>query len=126
MATNKHFFQDRTMLLFVSFETFIVLLSSALILLRLNAARDKVIFVSQFRSLPNAPDFAAGGLGVNGSVWDIISFVVAAIGIYAFGMILAFRVYRLRSELALTVLVLTLVLLLFLLAVSNILLVIRS
>jgi len=126
MATNKHFFQDRTMLLFVSFETFIVLLSSALILLRLNAARDKVIFVSQFRSLPNAPDFAAGGLGVNGSVWDIISFVVAAIGIYAFGMILAFRVYRLRRELALTVLVLTLVLLLFLLAVSNILLVIRS
>jgi len=126
MATNKHFFQDRTMLLFVSFETFIVLLSSALILLRLNAARDKVIFVSQFRSLPNAPDFAAGGLGVNGSVWDIVSFVVAAVGIYTFGMILAFRVYRLRRELALTVLVLTLVLLLFLLAVSNILLVIRS
>jgi len=103
-----------------------MLLSSALILLRLNAARDKAIFVSQFRSLPNAPDFAAGGLGVNGTAWDIISFVVAAVGIYAIGMLLAYRVYRLRRELALTVLVLTLVLLLFLLAVSNILLVIRS
>lgn len=126
MATNKHFLQDRTMLLFVSVETFLMLLTSVLILLRLNATRDKVIFVSQFRSLPNAPDFAAGGFGVNGTVWDIVSFVVAAVGMYALGMVLAYRVYRIRRELSLVVLVLTLVLLAFLLAVSNILLVIRS
>lgn len=126
MATNKHFLQDRTMLLFVSVETFLMLFSSAVILLRLNASRDKAIFVSQFRSLPNAPDFAAGGIGVNGTVWDIISFVVAAFVLYVIGMVLAYRVYRIRRELALVVLVLTLVLLAFLIAVSNILLVIRS
>lgn len=114
------------MLLFVSVETFVLLLASVLIFLRLNAARDKAIFVSQFRSLPNAPDFAAGGFGVNGTVWDIISFVVAAVGIYVIGMLLSYRAYNLRRELALIVLVLTLVLLMFLLAVSNILLVIRS
>lgn len=126
MATNKHFLQDRTMLLFVSGETFLMLFSSTVILLRLNASRDKAIFVSQFRSLPNAPDFAAGGIGVNGTVWDIISFVVAAFVLYVIGMVLAYRVYRIRRELALVVLVLTLVLLAFLIAVSNILLVIRS
>lgn len=103
-----------------------MLFSSAVILLRLNASRDKAIFVSQFRSLPNAPDFAAGGIGVNGTVWDIISFVVAAFVLYVIGMVLAYRVYRIRRELALVVLVLTLVLLAFLIAVSNILLVIRS
>lgn len=114
------------MLLFVSVETFLMLLSSAIILLRLNAYRDKTTFVSQFRSLPNAPDFAGGGFGINGTAWDIVSFIVAAVGMYTIGMLLAYRVYRLRRELSLTVLVLTFVLLLFLLAVSNILLVIRS
>ncbi len=114
------------MLLFASVETFLMLFSSIVILLRLNASRDKATFVSQFRSLPNAPDFAAGGFGVNGTVWDIVSFVVASVLIYSIGMILAYRVYRIRRELSLVVLVLTLVLLAFLIAVSNILLVIRS
>ncbi len=103
-----------------------MLLSGVVILLRLNAARDKVIFVSQFRSLPNAPDFAAGGFSVPGTAWDILGFVVAAVGMYTLGMVLAYRVYRIRRELSLVVLTLTLVLLAFLLAVSNILLVIRS
>ncbi len=126
MATNKHFLQDRTMLLFVSAETFLTLLTTVLILLRLNAMRDKVTYMAQFRSLPNAPDFITGGVGVNGTVWDIVAFIVAACTVYGIGMVLAFRAYKLRRELSLTVLVLTFVLLMFLLAVSNILLVIRS
>lgn len=114
------------MLLFVSLETFLMLLSSIIVLLRLNASRDKLIFVSQFRSLPNAPDFITGGVGINGTATDIASFVVAAVGFYIIGLILAYRVYRIRRELALVVLTLNLILLLFLIAVSNILLVIRS
>lgn len=125
MASHKHFFQDRTVLLLISIETFLTLLVTALILLQLNAASGTVTFMSQFRSQPNVGDFVSGGIGINGTVWDIVSFIVAGFLVYTIGMTLSYRVYKLRRELALVVLALTFVLLMFILAVSNILLVIR-
>lgn len=125
MAVNKHFLQDRMVLLFLSIETFLALLTNVMILLRLNAVGAKDTYLVQFRSQPNAIDFATGGVGVYGTVWDIVSFIVAAVLFYVIGLMIAYRVYKLRRELALVVLAITGILLLFLLAVSNILLIIR-
>ena len=125
MATQKHFLQDRTILLFVSIESFIVLLSVVLITLRLSTSQGKATFVTQFRSQPNAVDFVTGGVGVNGTTWDIVSFVIAALLMYGFGIVLVYRTYAISRQLAIVTLVLTLVLLMFMLVVSNILLGLR-
>ena len=125
MAINKHFLQDRTILLLLSFQTFLAMLSSILIMLRLNALGAKETYLVQFRSQPNAIDFATGGIGFYGTVWDIVSFIAAAGLFYVIGLVLAYRVYKVRRELSIVVLVVTIILLMFLFAVSNILLIIR-
>ncbi len=125
MSSNKHFLQDRTVLLLVSIESFLTLLATTLILLKLSTVRGKVSFVTQFRSQPNALDFVTGGVGVNGTVWDIVGFIAAAVLFFGIGTALAYRVYKINRSLSVVVLTLTLILLLFLIAVSNILLILR-
>lgn len=125
MTDKKHFLQDRTILLYVSIESFMTLLSIVLILLKLSTAQGKITFVTQFRSQPNATDFVSGGLAINGTIWDVLSFIVAAVLFYGVGMALAYRTHKLNRNLSLVILVLTLILLIFLIAVSNILLILR-
>lgn len=125
MANPKQFFQDRTMLLIGSVETFVMLFTAVVILLRLDAIGEKTTFVTQFRSEPNAVDFVSGGMGINGSISEVISFIVATILFYVVGVVLAYHAYKLRRELALVVLALTFILQLFVLAVANILLALR-
>lgn len=125
MASNKHFLHDRTVLLLVSIQSFMTLLAATLILLKLSTVRGKVSFVTQFRSQPNALDFVTGGVGVNGTVWDIVGFIVAAVLFFGVGTVLAYRVYKIDRSLSIVILTLTLILLLFLIAVSNILLTLR-
>ena len=125
MASNKHFLHDRTVLLLVSIQSFMTLLAATLILLKLSTVRGKVSFVTQFRSQPNALDFVTGGVGINGTVWDIVGFIVAAVLFFGVGTVLAYRVYKIDRSLSIVILVLTLILLLFLTAVSNILLTLR-
>ncbi len=58
-----------------------------------------------------------------GTVKDILSFIVAAVLIFAVSLVLAYRSYPVKRELSLVVLALTVPLLLFLIVVSNALLV---
>ena len=102
-----------------------MLLTVMLTLLKMTGANDKSTYVTQFRSQPNAVDFVTGGVGVNGTIWDIASFVIAAIGVYAVAIILSYRLHTVSRQLSVVVLGLTMVLLFFLLAVSNILLGLR-
>lgn len=125
MANSKHFFQDQKALLLVSVASFLTLLSVVLVTLKLIASQGKTTFVTQFRSQPNAIDFVTGGIGFNGTSLDMTSFIVAAFGFMAIGVLLAYRVHPLNRHLSLVTLTLTLVLLLFLIAVSNILLGLR-
>jgi hypothetical protein len=125
MANTKHFLQDQPVLLLVSVNAFMTLLSVTLIILKLIASQGKTTFVTQFRSQPNAVDFVTGGVGFNGTAWDMVSFIVAALGFMAIGALLAYRVHSLNRQLAIVTLSLTAVLLLFLIAVSNILLGLR-
>jgi len=125
MANTKHFLQDQRVLLLVSINAFMALLSVALVVLKLISSQGKTTFVTQFRSQPNAVDFVTGGVGFNGTALDMVSFVVATLGFTLIGILLAYRVHALNRQLAVVTLVLTSVLLLFLIAVSNILLGLR-
>lgn len=125
MANTKHFLQDQRVLLLVSVNAFMALLSIALIILKMIASQGKTTFVTQFRSQPNAVDFVTGGVGFNGTSLDMASFIVAALGFLVLGILLAYRAHPLSRQLAVVILLLTSVLLLFLIAVSNILLGLR-
>lgn len=125
MANTKHFLQDQRVLLLVSINAFMALLSITLVVLKLVASQGKTTFVTQFRSQPNAADFVTGGVGFNGTALDMMSFIVAAVGFVILGVLLAYRAHSLNRQLAVVVLVLTAILSLFLIAVSNILLGLR-
>lgn len=118
MATQKHFLQDRTALLLVSGAAFLTLAAIILILLKIGGGQSTNYIVSYRASL---------GIDryTTGTVRDIISFVVAAVLIFGLSVTLSYRSYKVRRELALVVLVLTFPLLLFLIVVSNALLVLR-
>jgi hypothetical protein len=97
---------------------FLTLAAVVLVLLQLVSRQSSSYIVS------NRPS-----LGIDhyttGTVMDILAFVVAAILIFAVGAVLGYRTYPVRRELSLVILVLTIPLLVFLIVVSNALLVLR-
>lgn len=119
MATKQHFLQDRTALLLVSGLAFLTVLTVILILLKLGGGQGTSDYIVSYRT----------SLGINryttGTVRDILSLIVAAVLIFGTSLTIAYRSYRIRRELSLTVLVLTVPLLVFLIVVSNALLVLR-
>lgn len=119
MATSKHFFQDRTALLLVSVNSFLALLSTVLILLKINATRGTVNYIVSYRQIPSIDRYTVG------TIWDVLSFIAAAALLYTLAMVLAYRTYKVRRELSLLVLGVSVPLLCFLLMVSNALLVLR-
>lgn len=119
MAIQKHFLQDRTALLLVSGEAFLTLAAVVLILLKLGSGQGTGNYIISYRASVGIDRYTTG------TVMDIISFVVAALLIFVVGTTLGYRTYPIRRELSLTILALTLPLLLFLIVVSNALLVLR-
>jgi hypothetical protein len=119
MASTKHFSQDRTALLLISGNSFLLLLAVIPVLLKLNAMRGTVNYIVSYRAVSSIDPYATG------TIWDVISFIVAAVVFYAIGMVLGYKVHAVKRELALLVLTLTLPLLGFLIVVSNALLVLR-
>jgi hypothetical protein len=118
MATQKHFLQDRTALLLVSGMAFLTLAAIILILLKIGGGQSGDYIVSYRASL-----------GIDrygtGTFTDILGFMVAAVLIFGFSLALAYKSYPVRRELSLSILALTFPLLLFLIVVSNALLVLR-
>jgi len=119
MATNKHFLQDRTTLLMVSVMSFLALGAVVLILLRLGSVPGGGNYIVSYRASLGIDRYTTGTIG------DVLSFVVAALLIFGTSLVLAYRSYRVRRELSMAILALTIVLLLFLIFVSNSLLVLR-
>ena len=119
MASTKNFFHDRTALLLVSAASFLTLLSIVLILLKINAARGTVNYIVGYRANLGLDRY------ITGTVVDMLSFIFAALLIFGMGTLLGYRAYKIRRELSLTVLALTLPLLAFLIVVSNALLTLR-
>lgn len=119
MATQKHFLQDRTALLLVSGGAFLTLAAIVLILLKLGSGQGTGSYIISYRASIGIDRYTTG------TVKDILAFIVAALIVFAVGTILGYRTYPVRRGLSLAVLVLTLPLLLFLIVVSNALLVLR-
>jgi len=119
MAVQKHFLQDRTALLLVSGAAFLTLAAVVLILLKLGNGQGTNNYIISYRSTLGIDRYTTG------TIQDILSFIMAAILIFVVGVVLGYRTYPVRRELSLVILVLTLPLLLFLIVVSNALLVLR-
>lgn len=119
MASQKHFLHDRTALLLLSGTAFLTLVAVVLIMLKLGGGQGTTNYIVSYRD----------NLGIDryttGTSLDIVSFAVAAVLICATGVVLAYRSYAVKRELSLTVLALTVPLLLFVIIVSNALLVLR-
>ena len=100
--------------------SFLTLASVVLILLRLGSVpgSSSSYFVS-YRASLGIDRYTLGTIG------DVLSFVLAAVLIFGISLVLAYRSYQVRRELSMVILALTIVLLLFLIFVTNSLLVLR-
>jgi hypothetical protein len=112
MATKKHFLQDRTALLLVSGNAFLALAAVTAVLLKLDAGQGSGSYITSYRPSLGIDRYT------NGTIWDILSFVVFAMLIVGVSITLSYRVYTIKRELSLLVLALTGVLLTFSLVVS--------
>lgn len=119
MAAQKHFLQDRTALLLVSGTAFLTLAAVVLVLLKLDSGQGTSNYIISYRASLGIDRYATG------TIKDILSFIVAALLIFGVGIVLGYRTYLVRRELSITILALTVPLLLFLIVVSNALLVLR-
>lgn len=119
MATQKHFLQDRTALLLVSGMSFLTLVSVILVLLKLSNGQGTSSYIVSYRASLGIDRYATG------TTRDIISFIVFAILVFSISLALSYKAYRIKRELSLVILALTSLLLVFLIVVSNALLVLR-
>ncbi|PID30740.1 hypothetical protein CSA80_04210 [Candidatus Saccharibacteria bacterium] len=119
MSVRKNFIQDRSSLLLVSINAFLMLAAITFVALKLDASKGTSNYIISFRS----------SLGLNGytqgTVWDVMGLIAAAVVFFVVGLVLAYRTYPIRRELSLVVLALTMPLLVLLIIVSNALLLLR-
>lgn len=118
MKVPEKYFHDRLLLLILSVNTFIVLLNSVLILLRLDSTRTES-YIVQYRANLGLSGFAVGS---SATFWSFILFsVLVLVG----GTILSMRIYVFHRKYALTILSLSTLIIILSLIVTNALLVLR-
>jgi hypothetical protein len=118
MSIPKRYFHDKLILLLLSINSFLVLLTSILLLLRLDFGKSSGLIV-QYRSNLGLSAYKAG------SSLELISFIIFAIAVFVLHLLLSIRVYHPRRYMALMVLSLEVLLLAITLVVSNALLSLR-
>lgn len=118
METPKRYFHDRLVLLVLSINSFLTILSSILILLRLDSSRGNN-YIIQYRANLGLSAFKAGGSST------FISFVLFSLITLMFSILLSFRVYPFHRQFAVTILCLGLLLIVLSIIVSNALLALR-
>lgn len=118
MHIPKKYFQDRVVLLLLSLNTFLALFSAVLILLKLDSGRDDG-YIVQYRADQGLDAFS------NGSVLELLSFIIFAAFVLGFHTFLSIKTYTARRQFAVTFLGLGSLLLLTGMFVSNFLLELR-
>lgn len=121
MATPKKYFHDHLVLLLLSTNVFLTLLTAIVILLRLSGEHSNS-YIVQCRDCSNP---AAINKFQSGSVVDLLGFIFFALIVLAANVMLSLRTYRIHRQLALTILGLGLLLIGLTIIVSNALLVLR-
>lgn len=118
MHTSKRYIHDRIVLLLLTANTFFAVLTSVLVLLKLDSSRAEG-YIVQFRpSLGLSAYYKGDSLGV-------ISFVVFSLFVLVFHTVLSIKVYGIRRQFAIVVLGMGLLLILLSLVISNALLLLR-
>ncbi len=118
MAISKQYFHDHLVLLLLSINAFLAIAGSIFILVRLSTSHGTG-YIVQYRS----------SLGINafksGSVVELLSFVAFMVLVLGAGTVLSLRIYKIHRQLAITILLLGVLLLVMTIIISNALLVLR-
>lgn len=118
MNIPKKYFQDRMVLLLLTANTFIALLSSILILLRLDGGRTDG-YIVQYRANLGLSAFKTGDAST------LISFIIFAGLVLLLHTAMSMKTYHSRRHFSVIILAMALLLLLLTMIVSNALLVLR-
>lgn len=118
MKIPKNYFQDRLVLLLVSFNFFFAALTTILVLFRLDNSNAEGI-IGQYHS-----NLGLGALEP-GSVSTFVSFIVFVVFVFVLNTLLSMRMYHRRKEFSVAILWMGLLLLILALVVSNALSVLR-
>ncbi len=118
MATPKRYIHDRLVLLLLTTNAFFAILTSILILLKLDSSRADS-YIVQYR-----PTLGLGGY-VKGDTAGVVSMVVFVLFVFVFHAFLSNKVYPIRRHFALVILGMGLLLILMTLVISNALLLLR-
>jgi len=117
MTEETKFLHDRLVLLLLSINAFLTLLTVLSVVFRLQGASGS--YIVQYRSNLGTGAFESGSLG------QILTFVAYALAIFGIHAVLAHRTYPIRKELSVTVLGLGTLLLLLCVIISDALLALR-
>lgn len=118
MHTPKRYIHDRLVLLLLTANAFFAVLTTVLILLKLDGSRTEG-YIVQFRpSLGLSAYFKGDNVG-------ILSFAVFALLVLVFHTLLSIRIYGIRRHFAIVILGMGLLLILLSLVISNALLILR-
>lgn len=118
MAISKKYLHDHLILLLLSTNFFLALLTAILMVVRLTTSHGNGYFV-QYRSTLGIDNFATG------SLTDLLAFIVFAALVVGVHTTLSIRAYKIHRQFAIAVLALGTLLLLIDIIISNSLLVLR-
>ena len=116
MDIPKKYFHDKIILLLISINAFLALLTTAFVLWRFDANRTEGYFV-QYRSNLGLNAYKVGGFDA------FIAFVIFAVFVFVFHLIVSMRIFPVRKQMAIAVLGFGTILLSLTIVVSNALLV---
>lgn len=117
MSHTRAYFHDRLILLFLTINGFLVVLISLMVALRLD--EQSIGYIVQYRSNLGLDGFKVGESS------EMFSFILFAVLVFAFQLVMSLRMYRIRKQVAQVTVILSSILLVFCLIVSNALLVLR-
>lgn len=118
MATPKRYIHDRIVLLLLTANTFFAILTTVIILLKLDSARTEAYIIQYRPTLGLSRYFRGDSIG-------ILSFAVFSVLVLVFHTVLSQKVYPLRRHLAITILAMGLLLIILSLVISYSLLLLR-
>ena len=118
MATPKRYIHDRIVLLLLTANTFFAVLTTIIILLKLDSTRTEAYIIQYRPTLGLSSYFRGDSIG-------ILSFVVFSVLVLVFHTVLSQKVYPLRRHLAITILAMGLLLIILSLIISYSLLLLR-
>ncbi len=118
MAIPKDYFHDRLILLLLTITSFLAILGSILVLLRLDPGRNEG-YIVQNRTNLGISAFKVGHAS------DLLAFIVFLVIILTVNTILSIKVYPIHRQFAIAILSMGLLLITLAIIVSNALLVLR-